>query len=283
MTTARCSPRRRWRQGEPGRHHRHHRQLRHQPGAAGARRPPPPPLDLIGDAADYAYPTLRRLSRRARPGAAGAQRRLPGRPFDVARRRDGRARPAGHAPRDRRDGATRLRRGARAGAIGMSTGLDYAAGRAAPTDGDRGARRAAAAGRRASTPRICATRPSTCSTALDESLRRSAARAGVPVVISHHKTTGRANFGRTARDAAEDRPRPWRGQEIGLDAYPYIAASTVLRARAHRGRDARSSSPGRRPRPSRPAATSTTIAAAIGASPSTRRPSGCSRPARSTS
>jgi N-acyl-D-amino-acid deacylase len=52
--------------------------------------------------------------------------------------------------------------------------------------------------------------------------------ASVPVVISHHKTTGVANFGRTA----ETLPRiaaAMKGQEIGLDAYPYIASSTVLR------------------------------------------------------
>jgi hypothetical protein len=50
----------------------------------------------------------------------------------------------------------------------------------------------------------------------------------VPVVISHHKTTGVANFGRTA----ETLPKiaaTMAGQEIGLDAYPYIASSTVLR------------------------------------------------------
>src|SRR5438874_9806535 len=52
--------------------------------------------------------------------------------------------------------------------------------------------------------------------------------AQVPVVISHHKTTGVANFGRTA----ETLPKiaaAIQGQEIGLDAYPYIASSTVLR------------------------------------------------------
>src|SRR5438874_11646107 len=52
--------------------------------------------------------------------------------------------------------------------------------------------------------------------------------AQVPVVISHHKTTGVANFGRTA----ETLPKiaaAMAEQQIGLDAYPYIASSTVLR------------------------------------------------------
>src|SRR5258708_35250768 len=63
---------------------------------------------------------------------------------------------------------------------------------------------------------------------LDESFAAGRA-AGVPVVISHHKTIGRENFGRTAETlpmiaAAMER------QEVGLDAYPYIASSTVLSA-----------------------------------------------------
>ena len=48
------------------------------------------------------------------------------------------------------------------------------------------------------------------------------------MVISHHKTTGVANFGRTA----ETLPKitaAMQGQELGLDAYPCIASSTVLR------------------------------------------------------
>jgi len=48
-------------------------------------------------------------------------------------------------------------------------------------------------------------------------------------VISHHKTTGIANFGRTT----ETLPKiaaAMAGQDIGLDVYPYIASSTVLRS-----------------------------------------------------
>ena len=63
---------------------------------------------------------------------------------------------------------------------------------------------------------------------LEESFAAGRA-AGVPVVISHHKTIGRENFGRTA----ETLPRiaaAMARQEVGLDAYPYIASSTVLSA-----------------------------------------------------
>ncbi len=62
---------------------------------------------------------------------------------------------------------------------------------------------------------------------LDESFAVGST-AGVPVVISHHKTTGIANFGRTAETLPKIAAAMGK-QEIGLDAYPYIASSTVLR------------------------------------------------------
>jgi N-acyl-D-amino-acid deacylase len=62
---------------------------------------------------------------------------------------------------------------------------------------------------------------------LDEAF--TAARdAGLPLVISHHKCAGPANWGRSVETLAHiDAAR--RGQPIGLDAYPYVAGSTVLR------------------------------------------------------
>lgn len=53
------------------------------------------------------------------------------------------------------------------------------------------------------------------------------ARAQVPVVISHHKCAGPRNWGRSTEtlaliDSAISR------QEVALDAYPYVAGSTVL-------------------------------------------------------
>jgi len=56
----------------------------------------------------------------------------------------------------------------------------------------------------------------------------SAFAAGVPLVISHHKCAGPAQWGRTREtlplvDALAQR------QAIAMDAYPYIAGSTVLR------------------------------------------------------
>jgi len=51
----------------------------------------------------------------------------------------------------------------------------------------------------------------------------------VPVVISHHKTIGRENFGRTAATLPVI-AAAIACQEVGLDAYPYVASSTVLSA-----------------------------------------------------
>jgi len=49
----------------------------------------------------------------------------------------------------------------------------------------------------------------------------------VRVVISHHKTAGRANFGRTVETLALI-ARLQKHQELGLDVYPYTASSTVM-------------------------------------------------------
>ncbi len=51
--------------------------------------------------------------------------------------------------------------------------------------------------------------------------------SGSPVVISHHKTTGIANHGRT-RETLAAIERAMRDQNIALDVYPYVASSTIL-------------------------------------------------------
>jgi len=62
---------------------------------------------------------------------------------------------------------------------------------------------------------------------LDEAFA-TARRGKLPVVISHHKCAGPDNWGRTVETLAHfDAAR--KLQPIGLDAYPYIAGSTVLR------------------------------------------------------
>jgi N-acyl-D-amino-acid deacylase len=63
---------------------------------------------------------------------------------------------------------------------------------------------------------------------LDESFR-SARKLGVPVVISHHKVNGLANHGRSPETLGHI-AQHMREQPIGLDCYPYSAASTILSA-----------------------------------------------------
>jgi len=187
---------------------------------------PPPPLDLIGDAADYRYPRfadyLAALDRSpAALNAAclvghsslrvGAMAELdrPARADEIARM------------------AARLQEALDAGAVGLSSGLFYAPAFHAPP-----AEIAALAALLRPAGALYTTHMRDEAEHVLDSLDESFAAgrgAGVPVVISHHKTTGVAKCGRTA----ETLPKiaaAMRGQESGLDAYPYIASSTVLRA-----------------------------------------------------
>ncbi len=50
---------------------------------------------------------------------------------------------------------------------------------------------------------------------------------GAAIVLSHHKLTGSGNFGRSRETLAVIEER-MRHQDVGLDCYPYCAASTVL-------------------------------------------------------
>ena len=57
---------------------------------------------------------------------------------------------------------------------------------------------------------------------------QTARQSGLPLVISHHKCAGPANWGRT-KETLPLIEELARGQEIGMDVYPYTAGSTVLR------------------------------------------------------
>jgi len=52
-------------------------------------------------------------------------------------------------------------------------------------------------------------------------------RAGAPVVISHHKCSGRQNFGRM-RETLPKIDDAKKRQKVVFDVYPYVAGSTVL-------------------------------------------------------
>jgi len=53
-------------------------------------------------------------------------------------------------------------------------------------------------------------------------------RAGASVIVSHHKCSGRANFGRM-KETLPKFSEAMKSQEIAFDVYPYIAGSTILR------------------------------------------------------
>ena len=51
--------------------------------------------------------------------------------------------------------------------------------------------------------------------------------SGIPVVISHHKASGTPNHG-LVRDTLKLIDEARKTQTLGLDVYPYVAASTML-------------------------------------------------------
>jgi N-acyl-D-amino-acid deacylase len=114
-----------------------------------------------------------------------------------------------------------------AGAIGLSSGVFYATGAAA--DIGELTMLAAIAGEAGGvyTTHIRQEMDGVIAS-LDEAF--ATARGGkVPLVVSHHKCAGPANWGRTAETIPHIEAARAR-HPIGLDAYPYVAGSTVLRS-----------------------------------------------------
>jgi N-acyl-D-amino-acid deacylase len=113
------------------------------------------------------------------------------------------------------------------GATGFSTGLFYPTNAAA--DIDEVSRVAA---RFAKHGGVYATHMrSEMEKVLDsiEETLTTARRADIPVIISHHKCAGPKNWGRT-RETLPVIEAAAKRQPVGLDAYPYAAGSTNLRA-----------------------------------------------------
>ena len=114
-----------------------------------------------------------------------------------------------------------------AGAAGVSTGLYYEPAAAATTE---------------EVIEVCrpltAARGLYCTHMRDEADRvvdsleetfRIGKELGVPVVISHHKVVGRANYGR-AKETLPLIAARMKAQGVCLDCYPYSASSTILTA-----------------------------------------------------
>jgi N-acyl-D-aspartate/D-glutamate deacylase len=135
-----------------------------------------------------------------------------------------------------------VREGVAAGAVGLSTGLIYEPGRYARTD------EIVALARELGGPAggLYASHMRNEADGLLDAVRetiRIGEEAGVPVQISHHKASGRNNWGRV-RDSLRliDEARA-RGVDVTADQYPYVAGSTSLFAVIQNGAF-RSDSPG---------------------------------------
>lgn len=120
---------------------------------------------------------------------------------------------------------SRLKDAIAAGAIGVSSGLMYPAGMHAPTA--EVAALAAEAGRLGG---LYATHLRDETDHLVESVEEAAeiGRAGnLPVVLSHHKVSGRPNWGGT-KVSLRRIEQLAEGQTINFDVYPYVASATAL-------------------------------------------------------
>ncbi|MEQ8348400.1 MAG: D-aminoacylase [Sneathiellaceae bacterium] len=112
-----------------------------------------------------------------------------------------------------------------AGSIGLSTGLFYPPAIAAPTSEIVALARIAGA-----SGGLYATHLRDEGDALEDSVAEALAigrDGGLPVIFSHHKATGRPNFGKVKRSLAQIDAAA-ATQKVALDVYPYAAGSTVL-------------------------------------------------------
>ena len=185
----------------------------------------PPPLNLLGGGDKYVYPTMAAYVEavgRAKPAVNVAA--LVGHSTLRVATMDDPYRPATRA--EQAHMVALLREGMDAGATGLSSGVFYATGAAA--DIEELSLLAAVAGDAGGvyTTHIRDEHEKVIDS-LDEAFA-TGRRGKVPVVVSHHKCAGPNNWGRTVQTLAHfDIAR--KHQPIGLDMYPYIAGSTVLR------------------------------------------------------
>ena len=121
-----------------------------------------------------------------------------------------------------------LHEGLEAGAVGLSTGLIYEPGRHAKTD-----EIVELAAEMAGTGALYATHMRNEGARLLDSIDEAVEigeRAGGPVQISHHKASGRENWGLVTKSLARIAEAQARGVDVHADQYPYTAGSTVLAA-----------------------------------------------------
>jgi len=187
----------------------------------------PAPFPLLGDARVYCYPTVQayRDALQRAPAAVNlalltghSSLRLDTMPDRLDQAADA---ASIASMRDK------LRLALRQGSIGMSTGLDYPPAQSAPTEEIVQLASLLAEFSDAVYVTHMRDEGDQVIAAVRETLDISR-RTQVPVIISHHKCAGPANYGRSREtlamiDAALDAQ-----QAVALDVYPYTASSTSL-------------------------------------------------------
>jgi N-acyl-D-amino-acid deacylase len=187
-------------------------------------RYPPPPLDIIGREPQQFFPAFESyLSALDRdPPALNAACQVGHTTLRVgAMDRFDRAADQSEIDAMRRALETSLEHGA----IGMSTGLYYPPANAAPTD-----EVIALAKPLRAYGGIHTTHMRDEASHLIQSVNETIAigkAADIPIVISHHKASGTPNHGRVS-ESLKLIEEARQTQRLGLDAYPYVAASTML-------------------------------------------------------
>jgi N-acyl-D-amino-acid deacylase len=187
---------------------------------------PPPPMNLLGGAKAYKFPRFAHYARALRQAvpAVNVAALIGHSALRLAVMKDF-TRKANHSEITEMQ---RLADEAMAnGAAGFSTGLFY------PTNGAADEEEVTAVARRfAEQGGIYATHMrdefDRVLDSIDESVRTAAA-ARMPLVISHHKCAGPANWGRT-RETLPRLEAAAASQKVNVDVYPYTAGSTNLRA-----------------------------------------------------
>lgn len=188
------------------------------------RGEPPDPLNLLGPAAAFVYPTFaayRTAVEQARPGVNVAA--LVGHTALRSNHLDDLYRAA--TPAEIAAMRAELRDSLAAGALGLSSGLAYASAAAAPTDevAQLAAELDAVGGLYATHLR---SEFAAVHEALDEALDIGR-QARTPVVVSHFKCAGVDNWGR-APELLGALAEAAQTQQVGCDCYPYAASSSTL-------------------------------------------------------
>lgn len=185
----------------------------------------PVPMSLLGRKDQYRFETLADYVRefQGAPPAVNAAMLCGHNTLRAEAMKGDVARPADDLELSRMK--DRLKAAMQAGAVGVSSGLMYPAGMAAPTS-----EVSALAAEVSKFGGLYATHLRDEAEGLVTSIEEAAeiGRAGgVPVVLSHHKVTGKKNWGGTKMSLRRIEQLA-EGQTIHFDVYPYVASATAL-------------------------------------------------------